>query len=82
MSINGKWLNMKAVKDNKRILGNFIVAFCTAYLSATFVGFNEAFFLALSNAVIVGLLSAGNEMLKEADECNPIKRVMAKAVLL
>jgi len=71
--------------SGKKILGNFLVAFTTAYLSAQIVGFGgEAFWLALFNGVMLGLLSCGNELLNqgELNPKNPIKKAVSMAVLV
>lgn len=69
--------------DNKKIIGNFAVAFATAWLSATAVGLgNEAFWIALINAVVLGMLSAGNEMIKQAGgEGTNIQKMLSRTVV-
>ena len=69
--------------DNKKILGNFFVAFATGWLSATAVGLGtEAFWIALINAVVLGMLSAGNEMIKQGGgKGSNIQKFLSKAVI-
>lgn len=78
-------------KSGKKILGNFFVAFATTWFAAGITGLaTEAFWLALVNGTIMGMLSVGNELL---DECNDdgtpkgkvlctAKKALSAAVLL
>jgi len=72
-------------KSGKKVLGNFLVAFVTAWLSANIVGFgNEAFYFALFNAIMLGLLSTGNELLAQCNvnDETPPKKALSLAVLV
>ena len=69
-------------ESNKKILGNFLTAFATAYMSAQVLGFGEAFYFALINGVMIGLISAGNEMLKTKDKTKGITKHLSNAVVL
>lgn len=55
-------------KPLKKILANFFIAFGTAWTAVQFAGFAEnAFWIALFNAVAIGFISAGKEALEQCD---------------
>lgn len=57
-----------------KILSNFIIAFCTSWLATIAIGMGqEALLVAISNALITGLLACGVEIQKEADGKIPAK---------
>lgn len=52
--------------ENKRIIGNFLISFSTTWLATSAVGLgNEAFYIALINSIVMGMLSCGNELMKQ-----------------
>jgi hypothetical protein len=75
---------MKICADNKKIIGNFVVSFATTYLAVQAVGLGtDAFYIALINAVVMGMLSAGKEMLAQSGgDGTKLHKALSKAVLI
>jgi len=63
-----------------KVLGNFLIAFATAFIAASWIGGIDALAIASINALILGALSVGKELQEEAD--TPIIPLLDKAVLL
>ena len=64
-----------------KIGSNFIIAFCTAWLGSVALGLGqEALLIAISNAIITGLLAAGVEMQRESN--GTIPPVAAKLLVI
>ena len=63
-----------------KVSGNFLIAFATAFIAASWVGGIDAFAIASINALILGALSVGKELQEEADV--PLIPLIDKAVLL
>ena len=66
-----------------KILGNFLVSFCTAWLGANLAGVSlDAMLFATTTALVTGIMALGMELKTEADngdkKCPPIR---SKAII-
>jgi len=66
-----------------KILGNFLVAFATAFAAAAWVGGIDALAVASINAAIFGGLAVGKELQDESCKKRPrVEKVLNAAVML
>jgi len=66
----------------EKVVGNFLVAFATAFAAAAWVGGLNAFAVALINAIIFGALAVGKELQDESAKKRPnLTTLLHKAVL-
>jgi hypothetical protein len=66
-----------------KICGNFLVAFCTAFAAAAWVGGVDALAVAVMNAGIFGALAVGKQLQEESPKKRPtLTKILDKAVLL
>jgi len=69
--------------DRAKVIGNFLVAFGTTFLAASWAGSMKAAGIALISSLMAALISMGKEMVEEAPKAPPLaKRVMKMGVVL